>query len=42
MSKAAAAWRGMGGAGAGPQGAAGRTHGTVALDVLIRMKEVAS
>ena len=42
MSEVAVAWRGMDGAGAGPQGAAGRTHGTGALDVLIRTKEVAS
>ena len=44
MSEAAAAavWRGMVGTGAGPQEAAGRTHGTVALDALIPTREVAA
>ena len=42
MIDAAAAWRGIGGTGADPQGAAGRAHGAIALDALIPTKEVAA
>ena len=42
MSKAAAAWCGIGGTAAGSQEAAGGVHGGVGLDVLIRTREAAS